>query len=283
MRINVATAMLTTALSLGLGFTIMSCNNGVGDAPTTPTHSVKSPQALGGACNATISSSRCGLGLAALAYDGQTGSVTVSNSNDLSSGVSSTFAPAHIWQQAVDLSMPEEAGKQVTASAYDAGQLQSTLDITRPQQDPGSYDITPTFQAGVGTYNIEVYDNGRLVASQPGVTPGSGPTAAARCGFWRWVKFHVHLGPTKQATHQKGAQVNSVTVADAGACEWVLSNDLGAGTSITLPDGTVAQGNEIRFIESVDGGERYPYHSTDRVDVVTNIGSYTVLSEFVGA
>lgn len=276
------TKVLATALaslSCGLAITIVSCNNngGIADAPNNPTHGGKSSQVLSGNCDATLAVNRCGTGAAQPNYDVETGSLTVNGMNRLSDGLSSTFAPAHTWQQAVDATIPEEGGKQLSAIAYNAGAMESRLDIARDQPDITQLGIRPQFLAGDGNFTIEVYNDGQRVASTPVLNPGSGPTVAAMGRFWTWVKFHVHVGPRAMVAPVGGGDDQS------GACEWVLTNDRGPAAMFTLPDGQQARGNEIRFREDVDGSGRYPYHSTDQIDVTGNIGSYTVISESAGS
>ncbi|HVZ37712.1 MAG TPA: hypothetical protein VHI13_00395 [Candidatus Kapabacteria bacterium] len=73
----------------------------------------------------------------------------------------------------------------------------------------------------------------------------------------------------------------AIAADQAGACDWVISNDRGSGTTIQLPDKQVVEGNEIRFVEVVDGDGCYPYHGTDQIDVIGNIDSYNILAEYV--
>jgi len=279
MKLNTVVASLA-AISCGLAITLVSCN-GDNDlnAPTNPSRGGKAPEVLSDNCNATKALNRCAMGSAVLEYNQEFGDLTATNLNDLRSGISSVFAPTRNWQQAVDADIPEQDGQQITAVAYNQGNVESDLRVGRGS-NPSLLQLTPTFLAGDGIYNVEVYNQGQLVATQPNVPPTSPPTAAARGKFWRWVKFHVRFGPAS-LQRQKGNSLSAK--GETGACEWVVSDDLGPSTSITLPDGRVVQGNEIRFTEVVDGSGRYPYHTTDRIDVLTNIGTYTVLAEYAGS
>ncbi|MBS1912937.1 MAG: hypothetical protein JST22_13205 [Bacteroidetes bacterium] len=282
MNIRLLTASLAV-VTCGLAITIISCNGdgaNVPNAPTQPTHGGKSEHVLGANCSSTLGADRCGAGTAATTYDQETGVLSVTGSNDLASGLKSTFGAAHDGHLDVKTQAPAGPGQQLAAVAYDGlieqGRIEVGQDLTNPQRST----LRPTFNAGDGIYKINVLSGGTVVGTQENVPVGSttyaffSVTITIRIG---WVVITVKFGEQQQ----KGTHANAVNV-DAGACEWILGQNGGPAYDFTLPNGQVVHGDEIRFTEQVDGSGRYPYHSVSRLDLLSNMGSFDVLSEQIG-
>src|SRR4051812_33596950 len=153
--------LLTTSLlafGCGLAMTIVSCNgdkDGIADAPNQPTRGQDAVHVLTNNCNSTIGADRCASGAATTSYDQLTGILSVSNSNDLASGVRSTFAAAHDGQVDVTTQIPQSATQQFSTVAYDANIEQGRVDLGQDPNDASRSTLTPAFKAGNGTYRVE--------------------------------------------------------------------------------------------------------------------------------
>lgn len=281
MNIKKMTTLLVL-LGCGLATTIISCNgDGVADTPSVPTHGVKTPHLQADGCNSTLAIDRCAVGAASAEYNPETGALSVTNSNDLLSGVKSSFLDAYSWHNQISSKLPASPGEQISAVAYNNDARQARLDVSQDQLDNSRTSISPTFDAGSGKYRVEVYNDGAKIATQENVLPGSTTYAKIIIDVWiHWgfqvIHVHIEIG----AQQNKGAHVNATNeLVDAGACEWVVGGPSENAVEVTLPDGTIANGDEIRFIEEVDGATRYPYQSVNRIDVLSNVGSFDVLGE----
>jgi len=278
MKMKLLAASLA-AISCAFAMTIVSCNSddSVADVPSQPTHDDRGAQILGGPCQGILPVLRCDLGTATNSFDQMTGVFSVTGSNNLTSGTKSTFPASHNWHQRIASSAPQGAAQMLSAVAYDNGIRQARLDITQDIANPAQTILTPTFDAGNGTYQVEVLNNGQQVGIQTGVPPGSFAKVTITITFETWWGF-VTISVTIGNTHQKGASPNAIAT-EAGACAWVFGGSGEATTQYTLPNGMIVLGDEIRFIEEVDGSGRYPYHSVNRIDVLSNLGTYDIRSE----
>lgn len=276
--------LLTTsllAMGCGLAITIVSCNgdkDGVADAPSQPTRGQGTTHVLTNNCNSTLGVDRCATGMASATYDQVTGKLSVTNSTDLQSGLKSTFGPVHDGQVVVDAQLPHAASDQFTVVAHNGEIEEGRIELTAAPNANSQSALKPIFNAGDGTYSIEVYNDGQQVATQASVQAGSTTTVAYSIfsRWWRWIiKIVNSLAEQQKGVHMEGT-------VQAGACVWIVGNSIENASTIILPNGVQVQGDEIHFVEDVDGSGRYPYHSVDRLDVLSNMGTFDVLSEQVG-
>lgn len=281
-------ALALTTVCCGLTITMVSCSSdkdGIANAPAQPSHGQKSPHVLAPVCNSLLAVDRCPLGTATLSYDVDAGVLAASNLNDTRTGVTSTFLDAHNWHQEVRTAVPSAAGEQYSLVSYHDDVRQSRLDMTADPTDNTATLLNPTFDGGSGVYTVRVYNDGDVVAEQKGVQPGSTTAAYVIIIIIRDQNFKVvaviviHNGQEKAGAHiQTDPTAEPGSPEEAGACVWGIGGPSHDAIDFRLPDGTLAHGDEVRFIEEVDGSGRYPYHASNRVDVLSNLGTLDLIS-----
>lgn len=276
-------ALSLAVLSVGAAATVISCSGddaNIADAPRNPTRGGRTPGLLSADCNSTLAVDRCGDGGAELSYKSD-GVLSVSNLNAEADALISNFDKGHVWK--TNAQIGHISNPSLSFTAYDGTSRQSTLYTTVTAENPQVQNIKPVFYAGDGIYNVEVYSRRELVATQNNLSLDSPPVQVDRI-IWIWWWELLFLIEDLFFSQQRG-KAGSFTSGDqsvAGACKWVVSNYPGPSSKIRLPDGTIVEGDEIRFTEVVEGDGRYPYHSVDRIETRGNVGEYTVFSEYAG-
>jgi hypothetical protein len=133
------------------------------------------------------------------------------------------------------------------------------------QQVGDRIGLNARFTAGTGsasTYAVHVYDNGKLVAAQGGVSP------VVR--IW-WI-----LIPCEFLERGCGFTIRFHNTAN-GECEWDAA--FRTRRAFTLPNGVQVVGNEVRLVEEVYSPGKYPYLDFDLVALQTNARTLTLFSE----
>jgi hypothetical protein len=165
------------------------------------------------------------------------------------------------WSAKLETPPPEPGGAfALTLHAIADGQRISSAFL---RQIDGEFGLQARFTGSTNpTYAVQVYDNGRLVGAQGGVSlVVRPPRIQIPCEFLQdgcsWASDF------RNTLH--------------GECEWDFT--FRRSGPITLPNGVQVIGNEIRLIEEVRAAGQYPYLTFDGITMQTNARVLTLLSE----
>jgi len=116
------------------------------------------------------------------------------------------------------------------------------------------------------TYSAQVYNNGRLVGAQGGLS------ARARVGF---------AVDICTAVPDFCEWVPGFFTTAMSECVWRIGSATGVDTEMVMPDGAVLTGDELRLVEEVDPAGHYPYLTFSAITIQTNAPTLTLFSETV--
>jgi hypothetical protein len=244
-----------TAISVS----ISSCDSNKG--PVTPgshggVDQGKNPRVLNDLCKSSIGFTECGSGEASVDYDDD-GNASISNLSTSGSSVTYTFdQPGNLWHSAVNVSFPTTGGSLSYEAQDAAGNTQAKVDL---KASGNGYDVYPTFtssaDAGTPQYDAYILNNGTVVGQQLSIDS----------------KDVIRINPlctlVVKTTGWNVFQLNS-------QCIWKLTFDPCCLIEFQLPDGTIVNGNQIKFVERNSAG-LYIYLQTSRIILSGSVATYT--------
>jgi hypothetical protein len=180
-------------------------------------------------------------------------------------GVKIALPEAKSWSARLSAAGSDGAPLSVDLDAIADGRRISTLAM---RQNGSQFGLSAAFTGGIRpTYSVHVYTNGRLVGSMGGVQPGNGGLLVPA----EWCELFPDIfscGLTADFHNSANSE-----------CEWRLV--FGTSMPITLPNGVVVTGNELRLVEEVNPAGHYPYLTFDAIAIRSNTRLLTLFSETV--
>lgn len=211
--------------------------------------------------SATLTLTEVGLELEGLDASGDSGKIAL-------------FEATDSWSAAYDVKEEGDYGDE--GEENDGGGAALTVDFLSSGEAIGTGRIEDdgdgaVFSAGYtgggesGSVSVLIFDHGVFVGGLGGI-PGGSPAARSAGGALPSLIKEIR---------------DEFYIAPAGNCEltWLFDE----AQSFELPDGSILDGDEIRLVEEVAAGGRYPYLSFDAVAVRANFGSLVLTAEGVGS
>lgn len=136
------------------------------------------------------------------------------------------------------------------------------------QQTGSQFALRATFTGGTKpTYSAQVYTNGRLAGSLGGV-PSGGVSVVVPLSFCSLFPDLFDCGFTIEFHNSANSE-----------CQFRLGFD--TNLPMTLSNGVVVTGNELRLVEEVKPGGHYPYLTFDAITMRSNSRLLTLFAETV--
>lgn len=180
-------------------------------------------------------------------------------------GVAVSTPDATFWTSQAEVS-PKPGFFFATARAE--GSVVSTTTLSRDADVAFAATFTGGSTSGKVSYSALVYNGGRFVGGLGGVPSGS--TAARVLDFCDTESPHFVPEFCEVITSSFGQP-------PTGECIWGYVFPL--AVPLTLADGRVLKGDEVRLVEEIDAGGSYPYLSFDGVTLQATGDSLRLLSE----
>jgi hypothetical protein len=136
------------------------------------------------------------------------------------------------------------------------------------QQADSQFALRATFTGGIRpTYSARAYSDGRLAGSTSGV-PSGGVSVVIPLSFCSLFPDLFDCGFTIEFHNSANSE-----------CEWRLV--FGTNLPMTLSNGAVVTGNELRLVEEVKPGGQYPYLTFDAITMRSNSRLLMLFAETV--
>ncbi|MCB1036857.1 MAG: hypothetical protein KDD47_23730 [Acidobacteria bacterium] len=228
----------------------------------------------------------CPVGQAALDVAASGNGLIVSGlGSEGNDGVASRFAPTVHWNAMLQVPTGS-ASQSFDLSSISGGESTSGL-IVEPKN--GRYRVKATFTGAseASTYSVLVYRDGVLQGALGGFS--GDPNPPAQGGGKASTGLGLRNVSQQIALYVDGFYMGEIEdpwwiwlfdfsiSSNGGGCNWGIA--LASAVSVSLPDGSELEGDEIRIQEEVRGDGHYPYLGFESIEIRGTSDSFAIRQE----
>jgi hypothetical protein len=205
----------------------------------------------------------CAVGGATLELTKQSSLIVHNAGGDIKAGLSIDVPDVRAWHGHTSIDFAGGANDVFKADSISDGVVTSRAQIKRNGQ---RFQFTAAFTGSVENraYRVDVLLNGAQQGVAENVPSGLDGGAATTGAY---IEYDM--------------DVFDFIVQPNGACQWDMHFSTAGGHPITLPNGLVVMGDEIRMTEQVKPAGAYPYTTFDGLVFQGNFRALDFASEFV--